>query len=224
MFETKETRFARRVKSLILGFVVLIMTYFACCFLVLVFAENETKIANEAFFSKDPDLVTVFTGDHGRIDFALEKAKMFKGTKVFITGVYDKNTVNSLLPSDPNSTGIDPDFLEIDYLAQNTFGNVISTLQYLKQNRNLKKVLIISHDYHLMRIKSIVNRLAEKEMEEGYTFYYIGIKTDYSKWRNIKILSKEIYKVVRTYGFLLLWVSDVWDAPELDNGIMREQH
>ena len=42
----------------------------------------------------------------------------------------------------------------------------------------------------------------------GFEFYYSGIKTNYDNLRSIKILYKEVFKITRTWGFLLLWDKD----------------
>ena len=125
--------------------------FFAITFVIT--AKEETEKTNKTFYKKDPDLIAVFTGDVGRIKLSLEKAKEFKTTKVFITGVYSKNTIEDLiriyypeplppplvpdedgvippaapLDSRPND-GIDQEKIDIDYLASNTIENVIFDL------------------------------------------------------------------------------------------------
>ena len=66
-----------------------------------------------------------------------------------------------------------------------------------------KKYGCIEIDYHIMRIKLLFDNLKSKNT--SYKFFYHGIPTDYSKFRNIKILYKEVFKLIRTYGFILFW-------------------
>ena len=56
-----------------------------------------------------------------------------------------------------------------------------------------------------MRIKLILNDIVQPG--EDFNFYFSGIKTSYTNWRNLKILYKEVFKLLRTYGFLLFWDS-----------------
>jgi uncharacterized SAM-binding protein YcdF (DUF218 family) len=163
-------------------------------------------LLEKLFFNRPPDLIVVFTGDQGRIPYALRKAKELKQSQIFITGVHSKNSVQTLLNPLTLSEDFDANFLEIDYLARNTVENVISTLRYLRENRSLKTVLIISHDYHIMRIKLITNKI--KASSDQIEFFYEGVPTSYANKRNLKILYKEVYKLFRTYLFLLLWDVD----------------
>lgn len=166
-------------------------------------ARNSNQETLQTFYNRSPDLIVVFTGDSGRIPLAVKLAKKYKQSNIFITGVYSKNSVDSLLRPLHLGEGIDPNLLTIDYLARNTVENVLSTLRHLRERTGNKKIIVISHDYHVMRIKLIFNHLMEKS--DDYKFYYYSVETDYSNFRNIKIMAKEVYKWIRTYGFLILW-------------------
>ncbi len=203
IFETRRTRYLRYLKNTLFTLLLSFVFYSICCVAFILVSKNENKLALEAFFKRPPDLIAVYTGDLGRIPYALKKAKEYKQSNIFITGVYSKNSVESLLRPLEVSEQVDSKLLNIDYLARNTVENVISTYRHLRTNKGIKKVLIISHDYHIMRIKLIINKL--KTQQDKYDFYYSGIKTDYSKIRSIKILYKEVFKLVRTWGFLSLW-------------------
>jgi len=203
IFETRRTRYLRYSQNTLFIFLLSLIVYSICCVVFILVSENENKHSLEAFFKRPPDLIAVYTGDVGRIPYALKKAKEYKQSNIFITGVYSKNSVETLLRPLEVSEQVDSKLLNIDYLARNTVENVISTYRHLRNTKGVKKVLIISHDYHIMRIKLIINELKTKQDE--YDFYYSGIKTDYKKIRNIKILYKEVFKLVRTWGFLTLW-------------------
>ena len=176
--------------------------HFSGCFLLILFAGNEKKIAENSFYKRPPDLIAVFTGDVGRIPYAIKTAEEYAQSNIFISGVHSNNNVETLLTPFRTSEVLDLNLLEIDYSARNTIENVLSTLKHLEMSRHLDRILIISHDYHIMRIKLVMNEM--KGFQNNKDFFYIGIKTDYSKWRNIKIISKELYKLIRTMGILWL--------------------
>ena len=150
-----------------------------------------------------PDLIAVFTGDSGRIPAALKIARKFKKAGIFITGVDGRNKLKNIIEPYELESGLLKKKFEIDYLAHNTMENVISTLRFLRKNPDIKNILIISHDYHILRISLIMNNFLESS--DHFNFYYSGIPTKFSEFRNIRILSKEILKWFRTYLIFLIW-------------------
>jgi uncharacterized SAM-binding protein YcdF (DUF218 family) len=169
--------------------------------ILLLDARNESKNSKSAFVQSPPDLIVVFTGGPGRIEFAIKKAQEFKQPNIFISGVHEKNSVSSLInPIDKNSN---KDHVEIDYTAKNTVENVMSTLKYLRSNRGLNKILIISSDYHIMRIKQIISTL-QKENDK-YEFFFSAVPSSYLHFHNIKLLYIETFKLLRTKIFLMFW-------------------
>lgn len=205
VFETKKTKSLRYFKnvSAILGLFFFFYSLF--CGIFIIVSDNENVISENVFFKKSPDVIAVFTGDLGRIPFALSKAQKHKSSKIYITGVYSKNSIESILENHKNRYPVDDRDIVVDYLARNTVENVISTLRYLRSNIGLNRVMIISHDYHIMRIKLIMENLQTET--DQYEFYYSGVKTDYLNFRNLKILYTEVYKLFRTYAFLFFWNS-----------------
>lgn len=206
IFETKNTRYARILKNFSFIMVVLCILYIIASLLFVLFAHNENRISKVAFFKRPPDLIVVFTGQTGRIPHAISLAKNYKSSPMFITGVNARNSVKSILSKLSLDPSFDPNQLHIDYLARNTVENVLSTRRFLNDRHNMKSILIISHDYHLMRIKLITNSL--QSFDDSRDFYYTGVDSDYSSTRNIKILFKEVFKFIRTYGFLTLWTPE----------------
>lgn len=202
VFESKSTKMYRHLQSVLIILLSLFLTYSFICSILLLDARNETKNSKTTFVNTPPDLIVVFTGGPGRIDYAIKKAQEFKQPNVFISGVYEKNSVKSLINS--ASAPLDEaDHIEIDYTAKNTVENVISTLKYLRNNRGLNKVLIISSDYHIMRIKQIIHTLSHED--DNFEFYYSAVFSNYLHFRNIKILYTETFKLIRTKIFLMLW-------------------
>lgn len=160
--------------------------------------------ASGAFFQKSPDAIAVFTGDKGRISYALELLKKNPSSKLFISGVHAANSFETLLIKQATPTigeaiknvGVQVD---LDYKSQNTFENVRETVKFLKNNSEFKKVLIISSDYHIMRIKLIMSHYMKSQRPE---FYFDSVINSYSSWNDIKKLLKESLKISRTFILL----------------------
>jgi len=204
VFESRSTRIMRHFQSLVVVLLSLFLTYSFVCMILLLDARNETKNSKSEFVQTPPDLIVVFTGGSGRIEYAIKKAQEFKQPNIFISGVHEKNSVSTIMnPIDKNSN---KDHVELDYTAKNTVENVISTMKYLRSNRGLNKVLIISSDYHIMRIKQIISTL--RKDEDKYEFFFSAVPSNYLQWRNIKILYLETFKLLRTKVFLMIWNQD----------------
>ncbi len=177
--------------------------FISFCLLSVRKANSLNQESKDFFFDRRPDLIAVFTGDAGRIQYALEKSVELKQPNLFITGVYSKNTVKTIIKALGISQEINTMHLELDYQAQNTLENVIFTYRYLLTRKDLKSILIVSHDYHIPRIKMIIDKLKGKDQERE--FFYLGVETSYTTWRNFKLLAKEVIKELRTKVLLWLW-------------------
>jgi len=207
MFETEPKKIRGYQKFTLLIFFIVLIFYVVPALFFLFESFQEEKKTRLAFDKSPPDLITVFTGDTGRIPFALEKAKEFNYPSLFITGVSSKVATKTILEAvgSPEYNKNIP--LKIDYLAKNTLENVLSTLSFARKNRGLKRILIISHDYHILRIKHIIKKINPNN--DSHDFFYYGITKNYMNLRNLKILFKEIYKMMRTYAFLSLWEKEL---------------
>lgn len=200
VFETDSTKRKRRLSALLILFLVGAAFHIITCFVLLFLANDMSREAEQFFYKRPPDLIVAFTGHSGRVPFTIKTANQYNQPNIFITGVYSKNTVDSLLRDYKIKGLINPNFLEIDYLARNTIENVISTFRFLKNRKGFDQVLIISHDYHLPRIKLIIEKMRDENISQ--TFNYIGINSDYTSYRNIKIIYKEVYKLIRAALFV----------------------
>lgn len=201
VFETNETRAMRRVKSLLLAFLSSFFLYTIICIILLLVSKQENQITRETFFKRSPDLIVVFTGDHGRIPYAIKLAKDFKQSNILISGVHSKNNVQRIL-KDIKLEHVNPNFLDLDYHAKNTYENVVRTLNFLRKSKGFEDVLVVSHDYHLLRIKAILKN--KHRQADPYKFYFSGVNSDLSQMRDIKILYKEVFKFFRTLAYLSL--------------------
>lgn len=201
VFESKSTRMIRYLQSILVVLVSIFFTYSFVCMILLLDARNETKNSKSVFVNTPPDLIVVFTGGPGRIEYAIKKAQEFKQPNIFISGVNEKNSVSSIInPIDKNSN---KDHVEIDYTAKNTVENVISTFKYIRAGRALNRILIISSDYHIMRIKQIVSTL--KKDEDKFELFYSAVPSNYLTFHNVKLLYIEAFKLLRTKVFLMFW-------------------
>lgn len=210
-FETKSTRTRRLIiggVSTSLLIIVLLATFIVY---IPIYARLQKASAADALYQKSPDAIVVFTGDKGRIAYAMDLLKTNPTAKLLISGVYEKNSVETLL----NKQQVDPVTSEevsdesmqvdLDYESRNTFENVRETVQFLKQNPNIDKVLVISSDYHIMRIKFIFNHFIDDPKKE---FYFDSVPNDYTSWRETRKLLKETIKMVRTVFILKILRDD----------------
>jgi uncharacterized SAM-binding protein YcdF (DUF218 family) len=210
-FETKSTRIRRLVISgVFMSFlsVALIATFIVY---IPIYARLQKARAADAFFQKSPDAIAVFTGDKGRIAYATELLKKNPTSKLFISGVYASNSFQTLL-----NKQVSPDTSEelagsgmqvdLDYESKNTFENVRETVQYLKDNQQLRKVLIISSDYHIMRVKLIISHFMEGSDIE---FYFDSVPNNYTSWKETRKLLKEAVKIARTFVLVKIFREEI---------------
>lgn len=203
VFESKGTRMYRHFLSAVIILVSAFLCYTFVCAILLLDARNEGKNSKTTFVQSPPDLIVVFTGAQGRIEYAVKSAQEFRQPNVFITGVHEKNSVKTIMnpiAKDPTET---TDHIELDYTARNTVENVVSTLKYLRSNRGLNKILVVSSDYHIMRIKMIFDTLIKED--EKFEIFFSPVPSNYLRYKSIKILYTEVFKLVRTKLFLIYW-------------------
>lgn len=212
VFETRSTKLKRFYLKLLWGLVFVFAVFILFLFYIPFFASDQREKVDEAFFKKAPDVIAVFTGDGGRISYGLELAEKYPSAKLFITGVYAKNTLKTLLEKQASNLSVD-EYLEqeshhidLEYLARNTVENGLATLNYLATLNGHEDVLIITSDYHVLRSYLIMKTL--KGPNDKYALYFEGRKSDYTQWRSLKILIKETYKLLTTSTFLLFWDRD----------------
>lgn len=202
IFETKVTRFKRYILNILIFISLSFFTYSLSCIVLYKASIKKIKESENSLYKKPPDLIIVYTGHHGRIKYGIKQAEQYDHSQIIISGVHHKNYISSIMKPFKN---LDTKLWDIDYKSKNTLENVLSTYRYLKDSPGIKRILIISHDYHIMRIHKIINSLKSPKDNEKYTFFYKGVKTNYKKIRNIKILYKELFKLIRTYIFLIFW-------------------
>ena len=201
VFESKSTRLRRLLLSGALLFSFLVIFVGTFIVYIPIYAKMQKGRAAGAFFQKSPDAIAVFTGDKGRIAHALELLKKNPSSKLFISGVHAANSFQTLIDKQaPAATGEAVKNVgmqvDLDYKSKNTFENVRETVKFLKNNAEFKKVLIISSDYHIMRIKLIMSHYITGEKPE---LYFDSVPNSYTSWNDVKKLLKEAVKISRTF-------------------------
>lgn len=210
-FETKSTRIRRLLISgsfLLVLFLALTTTFLAY---IPIYARMQKGKAAGAFFQKSPDAIAVFTGDKGRIAYAIELLNKNPSAKLFISGVYAANSFKTILQSQVNpATGqnfkIDEMQVELDYESRNTFENVRETVEFLKNDPKLNNVLVISSDYHIMRVDLIISHFMKGEKPD---FYFDSVTSSYNSWSDLRKLLKEAVKIVRSFVVLKVLREDI---------------
>lgn len=209
VFETRTTRTKRILQSFIIVSGLICVSFILLCIYIPIFAEKQNEATAQAFFQRSPDVIAVFTGDTGRIDYTFKKAEKHPSAKIFITGVYAKNNLEILLKKQGQNISIDEyleqesHHIELDYLARNTIENGLATLHYIAKLPAAKNILIISSDYHIFRISRIMNALTDENSD--IKFQFESIPSDYKQTKNLQKLFKEVYKFFKTSTFLFFW-------------------
>lgn len=192
VFETRRTRMFRYIQNICILILVVIFIYVGFAGALVLVANSDSDFAEKSLERTPPDLVVVFTGSKGRIPYAFKKAAQYEQSNILISGVHDKNSVETLVAPTEFSDKLNPDFLDIDYSAKNTVENVQSTINYLEGKKGLKRILIISHDYHIPRIRVLFKYTTD--IGNSYELFYSSISSDYYSYKDVKIILKEVYK------------------------------
>jgi len=194
-FESRSTRIRRILTSV--GLFAFISAVAIVTFIVYIpiYAKMQKGRAAGAFYQKSPDAIAVFTGDKGRIGYALDLLKKNPSAKLFISGVYATNSFQTLIGKDNKELEAAGTQVDLDYESKDTFENVRETIEFLKANPQLKHVLIISSDYHIMRINLIISHFLS---DSGKEFYFDSVISDYASWADTRKLLKEAVKIFRT--------------------------
>lgn len=211
VFESKSTRLRRLLiggaftSGLSLALLITFIVY------IPIYAKMQKGRAAGAFFQKSPDAIAVFTGDKGRIAYAMELLKKNPTSKLFISGVYAANSFQTILnkqgsPTTREELSAAGMQVDLDYESKNTFENVRETVEYLKANPELTKVLIISSDYHIMRVKLIISHFMSGSKQE---FYFDSVPNSYTSWKDTRKLLKEALKLGRTFVLLKIFREEI---------------
>jgi uncharacterized SAM-binding protein YcdF (DUF218 family) len=211
IFETRSTRFRRLLASALVLLVLSLAITTTFIVYIPIYARMQKGRAAGAFFQKSPDAIAVFTGDKGRIAYALEITKRNPSAKLFISGVYAANSFQTLIEKQGTpETGEELEGagtqVDLDYDSKNTYQNVRETLEFLKGNPQLNKVLIISSDYHIMRVNLLMSHFIKGSKPE---IYFDSVTHQFATWKEIRKLLKESVKLARTFLILKILREDL---------------
>lgn len=210
VFETKTTRLHRLILSGGAFFILALICATTFIAYIPIYAKMQKGRSAGAFYQKSPDAIAVFSGDKGRIAYAIEVLKKNPSSKLFISGVHTTHSFQTLLEQQGTQTTNEitgPDTqVDIDYESKNTFGNVRETVQFLRANPQLNNLLIISSDYHIMRVNLIISHYIKNERPE---FYFDSILNNYRSWNDVRKLLKEAVKIIRTFFILKILREDI---------------
>jgi uncharacterized SAM-binding protein YcdF (DUF218 family) len=204
IFETKRTRAIRMALNSLMGVAAFFIGYFVFLLIILMTAKSEQTRVSEGLYQKSADAIVVLTGDKGRIKRALALTTKWPEARVIISGVYGTNTLKTIVTGQVGAEELlkSPVQVEIDYEALDTLGNVRETLEHLDvSNTEIKRVLVVTSDYHVMRVRMIFEHLMKNQTFE---VYYEGVESNWSKWNNISKLLKESLKTLRVWVILKL--------------------
>lgn len=136
---------------------------------------------NYPLLSKNFDGLIVFTGRKHRIQEGLDLLEQNYSHKLYISGVkipYKKNH---------------PQIVQ-GYKAKNTKGNIRELNEWIEKYK-IKNCLIITHDYHIPRIRVLYTML-ESPTETDIMFYSITEKISlYELWVRLLESQKFIYTI-----------------------------
>ncbi len=210
-FESKSTRLRRLFLSGALVTLLISVLFATFIIYIPIYAKMQKGRSAGAFFQKSPDAIAVFTGDKGRIAYAMELLKKNPTSKLFISGVYAANSFQTIL-NKQSAPGTNEELsapsmqVDLDYESKNTFENVRETVNYLKLNPEIKKVLVISSDYHIMRVNLIMSHFISSSNTE---FYFDSVPNNYTSWKETRKLLKEAVKIARTFVILKVLREDI---------------
>lgn len=201
VFETKSTKLRRSLVSGLLSFIFVLAILSSFVTYIPLYGRNQKDLTDKALYQISPDAIAVYTGDKGRIAYALDLLKKNPSAKLFISGVYATNSFQTLLNKNEviSAEELEGVQVDLDYDSRDTFENVRETVEFLGQNTELTKILIISSDYHILRIKMIVSHYLK---DSGKEFYYDSTVTKFHNWKNVKKLFWETLKIFRTFILL----------------------
>lgn len=92
------------------------------------------------------DYIAVLTGGKGRISLALDSIKSAKPKGIFVSGVYEKTTLNDILANE-QSLGV---YIILGKRARNTEENAAEICEWAGSS-GVRSMVLITSDYHMIR-------------------------------------------------------------------------
>ena len=149
--------------------------YFFSLFLILLIIGffNFLKIITytNLITGKNIDGIAILTGGKGRIDLGLNLFKEQSNIRLIISGVDNKVSINSVLPSKFQENNR----IYIDQVSESTFENAKVISDWAKKNQ-LYNINVITSYYHMPRSMLLLNKFKEK-----VNYYAYPVKKEKSK-------------------------------------------
>ena len=101
------------------------------------------------------DAIVALTGGSNRLEYALELLTKGKGTKLFISGVHDKTTTESMLSHAQSNirakiNALPAESVVLGHEAENTIGNAEETKRWLAKE-GYHSIRLVTANYHMPR-------------------------------------------------------------------------
>jgi uncharacterized SAM-binding protein YcdF (DUF218 family) len=134
------------------------------------------------------DNIVVLTGGRDRISYAFSLIESYKPKNIFISGVYEKTTLQDILPQKP----IENVRIILGKQAKNTEENAKEIDEWVRQN-SISEILLITSDYHMMRSIMELRRI-NNELK----IYPCSVNSIFNMRFYLQCF-KEFYKIVYIY-------------------------
>ena len=108
------------------------------------------------------DAIVVLTGGKGRIDEGIALLEANKARKLLITGVGYQTKLEEIPINNYEKVKLLSDKITLGYNATNTKGNVLETIQWMKDN-NLKTIRLVTSSYHIARANLEFTKILDKK-------------------------------------------------------------
>jgi len=103
----------------------------------------------------ETDAIVALTGGSSRLEYGLKLLTEGKGSKLFISGVHDKTTAESMLRHAPPDirlklASFSPESIVLGHEAENTIGNAEETARWLHKE-GFHSIRLVTSNYHMPR-------------------------------------------------------------------------
>jgi uncharacterized SAM-binding protein YcdF (DUF218 family) len=141
------------------------------------------------------DCGVVLTGAMGRVREGFDLLVQNRISKLIISGVFEKATLNEIFPELPYYGISDVNSIVLEKRSTTTFGNAIQSLA-LAEAMKCQSVVVITSATHMYRAKRIFNEVFPRDISLSYRSVVSGHRRP--PWTEV------LYEVIKTM-FYSLW-------------------
>ncbi len=208
----------KKIKRYFKLFLLLVIAYLVSFVIFIFKIHQKPTILNDK-----TDAIVVLTGASGRITEGIKQLVKNKGDRLFISGVYKKNSNDNVIKSiilklTKTIPAISSDILSRieEGKAKSTIENAVETKEYIEENK-IKSIRLITSFYHIPRVKIlfskslpttniIYNPIYTKKEKNLFKYNNFAITfLEYNKFLVIMLLDKlnlDIKTMLRLQGAL----------------------